>query len=339
MSVFLSGIQPSNYSLHLGNYLGAILSCKKIINNLKSNDRCYFMIADLHALTSVHNSTSLANNIQQLIATYMACGIESNDKIIFFQQSTIPAHCELCWILSTIVPLGHLERMTQFKDKKNKVASDEVNSGLLYYPVLMVADIVLYKANYVLVGEDQTQHLEFTRDIVQKFENIFGKDNNDNVFVMPDKIIDQTSKRIMSLGDGTKKMSKSVGEFKDKIFLQDTDDQIASKIKTAKTDSIMGIYYDRENRPEVSNLINIFSAISGRSIQDISNEYKSKNTKSFKDDLTQLLISEISPIRNKQAEILKDKDLLHNILKHGNEVASDVANETLSKVKKMVGLI
>ena len=342
MSIILSGIQPSSSSLHLGNYIGAILNWKKIAQNCnnKNDDKCYFMIADLHAMTSNRNSHDLRKNIKQLVSTYIACGIEPNkDRVIFFQQSKISAHCELCWILSTITPLGQLERMTQFKDKKNKLSLDEINAGLLYYPVLMVADIILYRANLVPVGEDQIQHLEFTRDIVQKFINIYGNGSNNDIFVTPNAMINETSKRIMSLGDGFKKMSKSVGEDKDKIYLSDTDDQIAKKIKVAKTDSIMGIYYDKNNRPEVSNLIDIFSAISGRDVADISNEYREKNTKSFKDDLTQLLISEIAPIRKKQMELSNDEARLMQILEEGNKIANDIANDTLIKVKKAVGLL
>ena len=339
MSIILSGIQPSSQTLQLGNYIGAILNWKKTVNNLKKEDRCYFMLPDLHAMTTVKSRDVLHDNIKKLIATYIACGIEPNDNVVFFQQSKIPAHCELCWILSTITPVGQLERMTQFKDKKNKLSLDEVNAGLLYYPILMAADIILYKANFVPVGEDQKQHVEFTRDIVQKFINIYGNGEKNDLFVLPEAMIDKTSKRIMSLGDGTKKMSKSVGEDKDKIFLIDTDEQIAKKIKTAKTDSIMGIYYDKENRPEVSNLINIFSALTNRTVEDISNEYREKNTKSFKDDLTQLLINEIKPIREKQNQLLKNDAYLEEIITKGNKIANDVANDTLSKVKKAVGLL
>ena len=339
MSIFLSGIQPSSQTLQLGNYIGAILNWKKTVNNLKKEDRCYFMLPDLHAMTTVKSRDMLHDNIKKLIATYIACGIEPNDNVVFFQQSKVPAHCELCWILSTITPVGQLERMTQFKDKKNKLSLDEVNAGLLYYPILMAADIILYKANFVPVGEDQKQHVEFTRDIVQKFINIYGNGEKNDLFVLPEAMIDKTSKRIMSLGDGTKKMSKSVGEDKDKIFLTDTDEQIAKKIKTAKTDSIMGIYYDKENRPEVSNLINIFSALTDRTTEDISNEYREKNTKSFKDDLTQLLINEIKPIREKQNQLLKNDAYLEEIITKGNKIANDVANDTLIKVKKAVGLL
>lgn len=339
MSVFFSGIQPSGESLHLGNYIGAILNWKKIVQNMSSDDKCYFMIADLHAMTSNHDADAVRENIKKLIATYIACGIEPSDKIIFFQQSKISAHCELCWILTTITQLGQLERMTQFKEKKTKLDADKINAGLLCYPILMAADIILYGSNYIPVGEDQTQHLEFTRDIVQKFINIYGNGSDNDIFVMPELLIDKTSKRIMSLGDGLKKMSKSAGEDKDRIFLLDTDDQIAKKIRTAKTDSLIGIYYDKEKRPEVSNLINIFSALSERSVDDVSNEYNEKNTKTFKDDLTQLLISKIAPIREKQKELLENETILNNILTEGTEIANEKATDTLIKVKKTVGLL
>ena len=339
MSVILSGIQPSSPKLHLGNYIGSLLNWKDMVKSMNDEDKCYFMIADLHSLTSNKNRNAMLENTKNLIATYIACGIQPSENVIFFKQSMIPAHCELCWILSTITPLGQLERMTQFKDKKGKLSVNDINSGLLYYPVLMVADIILYKANLVPVGEDQKQHLELTRDIVDKFINIYGNGDNDDIFVKPNPMIDNVSKRIMSLGDGSKKMSKSVGEEKDKIFLTDTNEEIAKKIKTAKTDSITGIYYDKENRLEVSNLINIYSAISKKTVEEISNEYRDKSTKIFKDDLTEIVVNEISPIRERQVEILKDVDYLYKILENGNKIANEVANETLIKVKKAVGLL
>ncbi len=334
MAVYLSGIQPSGSSLHLGNYIGALLNWKNIIKNSKDGDKFYFMLADLHTMTSKKNAEELKKNIISLVATYVACGITPSEKIVFFQQSKIPAHCELCWILSTITPLGQLERMTQFKDKKGKLSTDEINAGLLYYPILMAADILLYKTNFVPVGEDQTQHIEFTRDLVERFDRLYNSD----IFIMPEGLIDKTSKRIMSLGDGSKKMSKSIGEERDRIFLTDTDEQIAKKIKSAKTDSIMGIFYDKD-RLEVNNLINIYSAISGGSIEEISGEYKDKNTKQFKDDLTDLVINAISPIREKLQELEQDTDFLKNIIEKGSFEANNVASKTLLEVKKAVGLM
>lgn len=337
MSVILSGIQPSSSALHLGNYIGAILNWKKMVENLKSEDICYFMIADLHTMTSNKNPKLLRENTKRLLATYIACGIEPSDKVIFFIQSKVPAHCELCWILSTICPLGQLMRMTQFKDKKRKLSIDQINAGLLYYPVLMAADIMLYQTNFVPVGEDQRQHLEFTRDIIQKFNNTY---NVDDVFTMTDGVIDKISKKIMSLGDGTKKMSKSVGDDKDKIYLTDSDNEIIKKIKSAKTDSIKGITYNKEERPEISNLITIYSALSGKDIKDICNTYIDKGTKDFKDDLANVIVDVIAPIREKINNILAKNDkYLDDIIEKGNKIANKIANETLNNVKKVVGLL
>ncbi len=337
MSVIFSGIQPSGSALHLGNYIGAILNWKKIIENLKDEDKCYFMIADLHTLTSNKDPKALRNNTKRLLATYLACGIIPSERIAFFEQSKVPAHCELCWILSTVCPLGQLMRMTQFKDKKGKLGVEQVNAGLLYYPILMAADILLYRSNFVPVGEDQIQHLEFAKDIVQKFNNAY---NVNDVFTISTAVIDSNSKRIMSLGDGTKKMSKSVGTDNDKIYLTDSNDEIIKKVKLAKTDSIKGIVYNKEKRPEVSNLITIYSVLSGKSIEEVCAMYENKGTKDFKDDLIEVIINTIVPIREIVNKILeKEEDKLDEIIEKGNKIANSVANETLIKVKKAVGLL
>lgn len=331
MSKFVfSGIQPSGV-LHLGNYIGAILNWKKMVKNADKDDKFLFMIADLHSLTSCKNPNTLRQNTNELLATYLACGIEPSNNLHFFIQSSIPEHCQLCWLLTTVCPLGQLERMTQFKDKKGKLGADEINAGLLYYPLLMAADILLYRATHVPVGEDQTQHMEFCRDMVDKFENKFGE-RAKGIFIKPEAIIDKTSKRIMSLGDGTKKMSKSIGDDKDRIMLTDTDDQIAKKIKTAKTDSITGIYFDKDTRPEVSNLINIMSALSGRPVEDISEQYKNSGTKVFKDDLTEIIINEIAPIREKFLDLKNDTNLLKKIVEEGNKYAKKLAEEMMTAV-------
>ena len=294
------------------------------------------MVADLHSMTSVHDATTLMNNKVNLVATYFACGIQPNKNVFFFTQSAVHAHSELNWILTSICPLGLLERMTQYKDKVNKKKAEDINAGLLCYPILMASDILLYNSNYVPVGEDQKQHIEFCRDIVCKFNNIY---NIDNIFTMPEGLIEKAGKRIMSLGNGKVKMSKSIGNENDKIFLLDEDDVIARKIKLAKTDSIMGIY-SNINRPEVSNLINIFSAICGKSIEAINSEYHNKSTKIFKDDLTQILISEISPIRKNLIDYLKNnQDLLKKTIEEGNRRANDIANAKLLEVKKAIGLL
>lgn len=330
---FFSGIQPSSQYLHLGNYIGAILNWK---NNIKKSkdDNFIFMVADLHTMTSLHNPTEITNNIKTLVSTYLACDINpvENSNINFFIQSSIPEHCELNWILTTICPLGLLERMTQFKDKKNKLSSNEINTGLLCYPILMAADILLYQTNYVPVGIDQKQHVEFCRDIVLKFNNIY---NVNNVFTVPECYIEATNQKVMSLSDGSKKMSKSFGNENDRIFLNDTNDLIAKKIKTAKTDSILGIYTDN-NRPEVNNLINIYSALSGKSIEYINKEYREKNTRTFKDDLTQIIIEAISPIRKKIEYNLKNYNDIKKIIKNGNQYAKSIAEKTMKNVKEVL---
>ena len=336
MSVYFTGIQPSGNILHLGNYIGSLLNLKNKIKTASRNDKFIVMVADLHSMTSIHDPAALRKNKINLIATYFACGIQPSKNVFFFTQSAIPAHSELNWILTSICPLGLLERMTQYKDKVSKKKAEDINTGLLCYPILMAGDILLYDSNYVPVGEDQTQHMEFCRDMVNKFNHIY---NVDSLFTMPEGLIDKTSKRIMSLGDGKAKMSKSVGTENDKIFLLDTDDAIAKKIKVAKTDSITGIYSD-QNRPEVSNLINIFSSISGQSVEEISNIYRDKQTKVFKDDLTQLVISEISPIRENILDYLKNnKDLLIQTIQDGNKRANDIAEKKLTAVKQAVGLL
>lgn len=336
MSVYFTGIQSSGNVLHLGNYIGSLLNLKNKIKTASQNDKFIVMVADLHSMTSVHNPAVLRENRINLIATYFACGIQPSKNVFFFTQSAIPAHSELNWILTSICPLGLLERMTQYKDKVSKKKAEDINAGLLCYPILMAGDILLYDSDYVPVGEDQTQHIEFCRDMVEKFNHIY---NVDDVFTMPNGLIEKTNKRIMSLGDGKAKMSKSVGTENDKIFLLDTDDAIAKKIKVAKTDSIAGIYSD-VNRPEVSNLINIFSAMSGKSVEDVSNEYRDKQTKIFKDDLTQLLISQISPIRTSILEYIKNnQDVLVKTIQEGNERANDLAQKKIMKVKEVVGLL
>ena len=336
MSIYFTGIQSSGNVLHLGNYIGSLLNLKNKIKSASQNDKFIVMVADLHSMTSVHNPAVLRENRINLIATYFACGIQPNENVFFFTQSAIPAHSELNWILTSICPLGLLERMTQYKDKVSKKKAEDINTGLLCYPILMAGDILLYDSNYVPVGEDQTQHIEFCRDMVNKFHHIY---NVEGVFTMPEGLIEKTNKRIMSLGNGNVKMSKSVGTDNDKIFLLDDNDVIAKKIKVAKTDSIIGIYSD-QNRPEISNLINSFSSISGKSVEDISNEYRDKQTKAFKDDLTQLLINEISPIRKNILDYLKNsKDLLVKTIQAGNERANEIAEKKLIAVKQAIGLL
>ena len=234
--IFISGIQPSN-DLHIGNYIGSVLQCKNNIDKLSENDLFYYMIADLHSLTSVKDKNIMEDSILSVFATYLASGIKTSKNIKIFLQSYIPQHAEFCWILSTITPLGQLMRMTQFKDKSQKFGFDSSNAGLLFYPILQAADILLYNADYVIVGEDQRQHIEITRDIA----GFFNKTYKTDYLKIPESIIDK-GKKIMSLKDATKKMSKSDDNQNSIIKLTDSNDLIRKKIQTARTDSIVGIY-------------------------------------------------------------------------------------------------
>lgn len=332
MSVILSGIQPSGV-LHLGNYLGAIKQWQKVLKK-SNNDTFYFMVADLHSLTTSQNAVQLKNDMLYLLASYIACGISVENNANLFIQSSISAHSELAWILSTITPFGMLERMTQFKDKSAKSGASNANCGLFTYPVLMAADILLYDTTHVPVGDDQKQHLEFTRDIAQKFNHHYNCD----VFTVPDFMSSESASRVMSLQDGTKKMSKSSCSDAELIKLNDTNDEISKKIKSAKTDSIRGIYYDKENRPEVSNLIEIMSSISGSSKKEIEDEYRNLSTKDFKDNLMEIIINEIAPIREKLNILLQDKDALLRSVEVSSARVKDVATNKIKQVKQIVGV-
>jgi tryptophanyl-tRNA synthetase len=271
MTKVFSGIQPTG-KLTLGNYLGAIKNWKKMQNE----HDCIFCIVDLHAITLPQNPNELRQTCIDNFAMYIACGIDPNRSIIFI-QSAIGYHAELAWIFSCITPMGWLNRMTQFKDKAGKHA-DKANLGLYAYPVLMAADILLYDALYVPVGDDQTQHLELTRDIAGAFNRQFQVE----YFKEPQAIYNQSALRIMSLRDGTKKMSKSDESDFSRINLTDTADLISQKLKKAKSDAVDGIYYDEINRPEVSNLINIFAAVSGLDKEKIIDQYSGAQTSKFK---------------------------------------------------------
>jgi tryptophanyl-tRNA synthetase len=331
MAIYLSGIQASG-NPHIGNYIGAILNWKNLLNNANKEDQFFFMIADLHSLTTVKNAKVLLENINQCIAFYVACGLLNFDaNIKLFRQSKIPTHSELCWILSTITPLGQLERMTQFKDKKQKKPED-INSGLLFYPILMAADILLYNADYVPVGDDQLQHIELTRDIAEKFNNIY-----ENFFTLPKPIITQ-QRRIMSLTDGSMKMSKDSPNDSSRINISDSNELIYQKIKTAKTDSITGIYHDPVNRPEISNLISIFATFSNKTTNEIEEFYKDKKTSEFKMDLANILIQEMAPVRETFLALKQDVNLIEKYLKQSEGEVLEYTNINLQLIKKTIGL-
>lgn len=328
-NLYFSGIQPTG-NLHLGNYIGAI----KPWVALQKKENCIFCIADMHSITIPQNPTALHETILETFAMYMAAGIDIEKNIVFV-QSSVPAHTELSWILSCSTPMGWMNRMTQYKDK---IAKDKNNAtlGLFSYPILMAADILLYKATHVPVGNDQKQHVEITRDIAQVMNNKFETE----FFPLPEPVIPEVGARIMSLRDGTKKMSKSDDSDMSRINLTDDDDLIATKIKKAKTDSfpIPENEVELQQRPEVANLLAIFSSISNSKIQDILNIYAGQNLSQFKKDLSDLLITTISPIRNNFTNLISNKNYLMNIILNSNEKALKIAEKNISDVKKLLGL-
>ena len=326
----LSGIQPTG-NLHLGNYLGAIKNFVAMQNEFK----CFFMLADLHALTVKTDPKVLKENILNTAATFLAAGLKSNKSTIFC-QSQINSHTDLAWILNCIARVGWLNRMTQFKEKAGS-NKENANIGLYTYPILMAADILIYKATHVPVGDDQKQHLELCRDIALKFNN----DYKNNYFTLPEAIIPKSVSRIMSLRNGTKKMSKSEESDLSRINLTDTKDVISQKIKKAKTDNdtINEKIFDKESkRYEAQNLIKIYSNLKSETHDKVLKDYNGKTFIDFKKDLSDLVIEEIIPISNMIKKYRNDDKELINILINGSMVANDIAEKTIFEIKKIVGL-
>lgn len=360
LPIIFSGIQPTG-NLHLGNYLGSIANWI----DLQNNHQCFFGIMDLHSITLPQNPTELRNNILETAIVYLASGIDPKKSTIF-AQSAVKEHSELAWILGTLTPLGWLNRMTQFKEK----SADNENLGLYAYPVLMAADILLYKSNIVPVGEDQKQHLELARDIAGAFNRQFKTE----FFKLPEPMILGTCTRVMSLTDGTKKMSKSDESDLSRINLSDSKDEIVKKIKKAKTDSTVGITYEK-SRPEIYNLLNIFSAATNsrneikfiESIMRSNNElywknyadrytqlYSEKNTSKkpeelaleyqnsgngkFKEDLADALVAMLEPIQIEIKKLKNDLSFVKKVLSEGEEQARKVAASNIQEIKKIVGL-
>lgn len=328
--IVVSGIQTSG-SIHLGNYLGAIKNWVA----LQSNYETFFFLADLHAITTNNVSQEeLSLYTLQSLAIYIASGI-SPSKSIIFSQSSIQLHAELAWIISCLTPIGWLKRMVQFKDKVVKQQEEKVSSGLFFYPILMASDILLYNADIVPVGEDQKQHLELTKNIAK----MFNKKLCQNIFKIPKPLVIEHSKKIMDLQDGTKKMSKSSSYDLSRVNITDSNDQIQEKIKKAKTDSIKEISYDVKTRPEVSNLLNIFSSLSDRSIDELITDYSMTGFNRFKKDLTELLVFKLSDINTQYKYLMNNQDYLYKVLKEGAEVAYLKASKTINKVKSLLGFI
>ena len=326
-----SGVQPTG-NLHLGNYLGAIKNFVDL-NNDKDN-KCIFCVVDLHAITVKQDPKELKNNIRETVATFVASGIDPKKSIIF-NQSSVAAHAEGAWILSCVARMGWLNRMTQFKEKAGK-DKEKASIGLYSYPVLMAADILLYDATHVPVGDDQKQHLELCRDIAQKFNNDFEVEN---FLQVPEPLIQKEFSRIMSLKDGSKKMSKSELSDLSRINLTDDKDQIINKIKKAKTDPLPMPQDVKEldERLEAKNLLGIYSSLTNSTLQNSVKNFSGKNFSEFKVQLAEELVNKIEPISNEIKKLLGDKSYLDEILLDGVEKANMIASKKIERIKEIVG--
>ncbi|GAC1631419.1 MAG: tryptophan--tRNA ligase [Nevskia sp.] len=336
----LSGIQPSG-RLTLGNYLGAI---KNWLPLSKDYD-CHYMLVDLHAITVRQDPASLRERCYEFLALYIACGLDPKDNVLFV-QSHVAAHARLSWILNCYTQFGELSRMTQFKDKSAKLigkgGADNINAGLFGYPVLMAADILLYDAAQVPVGDDQKQHLELTRDIALRFNNLYGRDGKgagDDIFVVPEPMIPPVGARIMGLQDPTAKMSKSDDAETNALYLLDTPDVITRKIKRAVTDMDGVVRFDLAAKPGVSNLLSILAATTGKTIAALEEEFAGKQYGAFKGAVAEAVVECLKPVQAKYAELREDRDGLRRVLKDGAARASLRADATLKRVHDVLGFI
>ncbi len=331
--IILSGIQPSG-AITLGNYLGAVLNWVKLQDDPNSQYECYYMVADLHALTVRQEAKQLRLRVLDTYALLVACGLDP-EKTMVFIQSQVPQHAELSWILSCYTQFGELSRMTQFKDKAQK-HKDNVNAGLFTYPVLMAADILLYQADLVPVGVDQSQHLELARDIATRFNNYYSP-----TFTIPEGYTVKETAKIMSLTDPTKKMSKSDTNENASVAILDDRDTIIRKFKRAVTDSFAEIRYapGEEGREGVTNLLTIYSAVTGKTPSEIETEFAGRGYGELKLAVGEIVADRLSPIRERFGEIVADKSYLEKMYTENAERAQYISNKTLSKVYRKVGLI
>ena len=325
-----SGVQPTG-NLHLGNYIGAI---KNFVDLQNENNECIFCVVDLHAVTVRQDPKILKQNIRETAATFLASGINPKKSIIF-NQSSVPAHSEVSWLLGCIARMGWLNRMTQFKEKAGK-DKEKASVGLYIYPVLMAADILLYDATHVPVGEDQKQHLELARDISKKFNNDFKAPD---FFKIPEPLIQKNFARIMSLKDGTKKMSKSDPSDFSRINLTDMESEIINKIKKAKTDAkpFPKRTEDLKSRPEIENLIGIYSSLSSKKIDDLLKEFEDQNFSLFKDKLSELVVKKISPISKEIKKLNEDPSYIDQVLRDGSNKAKELSSKKMEDIKKIFG--
>ena len=326
-----SGVQPSG-NLHLGNYLGAIKNFVNLQN--EENTECIYCVVDLHAITIKQDPKELKNNIRETTATFIASGIDPSRSIIF-NQSLVPAHSEGAWILACVSRMGWLNRMTQFKEKAGK-DKEKASVGLYIYPVLMAADILLYDATHVPIGDDQKQHLELCRDIAQKFNLDFAAAN---FLKAPEPLIQKKFSRIMSLKDGLIKMSKSDPSDLSRINLTDDKDLISNKIKKAKTDNspMPSDNSNLEKRPEVENLLGIYSSLNNQNLEKSIEEFSGKNFSDFKQKLSEVVVEKISPISLEINKLLKDKNHIDSILDKGAEKADKISSKKIKELKKIIG--
>lgn len=323
--IIFSGMQPSG-TITLGNYLGALKNWTKLQDDYK----CLYCIVDMHAITVKQDPAVLRKNARDLMMLYIAAGIDPK-KNTMYVQSHVSAHAELAWILNCFTYMGELSRMTQFKDKSQK-HSDNINAGLFTYPVLMAADILLYQTDLVPVGIDQKQHLELARDIAVRFNNLYGE-----TFKIPDGYIPKAGAKIMSLQNPAKKMSKSDEDLNASILLTDDTDTIIRKFKRAVTDSETEVRYDEVNKPGISNLMTIYSVVTGKDYAEIEREFAGKGYGDFKMAVGEAVAAELKPVQDKFKELSKDKAYLDGILKDGAAEASYLATKTLRKVQKKIG--
>jgi len=324
----LSGVQPSG-DLHLGNYLGAI----KNFVSLQKEFECFFCVVDLHAITVWQDPTILKQKTREVAAAFIASGVDP-EKNTLFVQSQVPQHAQLAWIFNCVARMGWLNRMTQFKDKAGK-NSENVSVGLFSYPTLMAADILIYLATHVPVGEDQKQHLELTRDIAQKFNSDFNTD----IFPIPEPLILGEATRVMSLRDGLKKMSKSDPSDYSRIMLSDSEEEIVKKIKKAKTDPLPlpENIEEAKKRPEAINLLTIYAALNDLDLKNVVDDYAGKEFSQFKKDLGELASTKLSPISLEMNKLMKDEKYLDTIISNGKDRAITIANPVLSKIYEIIG--
>ena len=329
-----SGVQPTG-NLHLGNYLGAIKNWVNLQNDISS----IFSIVDLHAITVPQEPLKLKSSTHEVAAAIIASGIDI-DKSILFNQSSVKEHSELAWILNCVCRIGWLNRMTQFKEKAGK-NKENATVGLYGYPVLMAADILLYKSTHVPVGDDQKQHIELARDIASSFNNMFTSDNEEDFFTLPEPQIIGEAKRVMSLRDGTKKMSKSDASDASRINLTDTKEEISNKIKKAKTDPhpLPSTLQELKDRPEAHNLLSIYSSLSDQTLEKVLKEFSGKGFSYFKPKLIDLAVETLNPISLEMRNLLKDTNQIDKVLKNGAQKAREIAEPVLKDIKNLVGFV